>query len=167
MKLRTLLIILALLLLPALALAGTPDGAALAVMQNAHPSATVVASDAWGDAAVAVLAMDDARILCVATKQNGAWQLTIDNPAAIPAGTTPSLLMDSDTALFWQYTVGSTVVAYHAEKQDGTWGTVDYSRHETYSNGYSEELSVYCREGQLRRYAELLDENGNILSSDA
>ena len=167
MKLRTLLIILALLLFPALALAGTPDDAALAVMQNAHPSATVVASDAWGDAAVAVLAMEDARILCVAEKQNGAWKLTIDNPAAVPAGTTPSLLMDCDTALFWQYTVGSTVVAYHAEKQDGTWGTVDYSRHETYSNGNTAELSVFWREGQLRRYAELLDENGNILSSDA
>ena len=114
MKLRTLLMTLALLLLPALALASTPDDAALSVMQSAHPAAAVIASDAWGDTAAAVLAMDDARILCVAEKQSGAWQVTIDNPAAIPAGTYPSLLMDSDTALFWQFTVGGTVIAYHA-----------------------------------------------------
>ena len=41
MKLRTLLMTLALLLLPALALAGTPDDAAMAVMQSAHPAAAV------------------------------------------------------------------------------------------------------------------------------
>ena len=167
MKLRTLLMTLALLLFPALALAGTPDDAAMAVMQSAHPAAAVVASDGWGDAAAAVLAMDDARILCVAERENGAWKLTIDNHAAIPAGADPSLLMDSDMSLFWQFTVGGTVIAYHSEKQDGTWGTVDYSRHETYSNGYSVEISVFWREGQLRRYADMRDENGNILSSTA
>ena len=145
MKLRTLLMTLALLLLPALSLAGTPDDAAMAAMQSAHPAAAVVASDGWGDAAAAVLAMDDARILCVAEKKNGAWELTIDNPAAIPAGADPSLLMDSDMSLFWQFTVGGTLIAYHSEKQDGTWGTVDYSRHEIYSNGYIEEISVFWR----------------------
>ena len=167
MKLRVLLAALALFLLPAFSLAGTPEDAALAAMQSAHPAASVAVCDAWGDSAAAVLAMDDARILCVAEKKNGAWQVTIDNPAAIPAGATPLIVMDCDTSLFWQYTVGSTVIAYHAEKQEGTWGTVNYSRHETYSNGYSEELSIYWREGQLRRYAEMLDENGNILSSTA
>ena len=167
MKLRTLLMTLTLLLLPALSLAGTPDDAAMAAMQSAHPAAAVVASDGWGDAAAAVLAMDDARILCVAEKKNGAWELTIDNPAAIPAGADPSLLMDSDMSLFWQFTVGGTLLAYHSEKQDGTWGTVDYSRHEIYSNGYIEEISVFWREGQLRRYADMRDENSNIFSSAA
>ena len=66
MKFRTLLMTLAMLLLPALSLAGTPDDAAMAAMQSAHPAAAVIACDAWGDTAAAVLAMDDARILCVA-----------------------------------------------------------------------------------------------------
>ena len=116
MKLRVLLAALALFLLPAFSLAGTPDDAAMAAMQSAHPAASVAVCDAWGDSAAAVLAMDDARILCVAERKDGTWQVTIDNPAAIPAGSTPLIVMDCDTSLFWQYTVGSTVIAYHAEK---------------------------------------------------
>ena len=71
-------------LLCALSAAGLCEDAD-AVFRAAHPGYAIAAQDAWGDTAAAVMEGDGRRLLLVAEKQNGAWQVVIDNPNALPA----------------------------------------------------------------------------------
>ena len=142
----------------------TAEEAALRVMLEVHPGYSVHSCDQWGNTAAAVLARDDARILCVAEKENDAWALTIDNPNALPAGKEISILMDADNALFWGIPYGGVrpgKLQYSCFKENGTWGQVQCT--DIYGEQTIFELYTLWENGTLREIEEQNDENGNLL----
>ena len=140
------------------------DASALWVMQANHPDYSVLDADQWGNTAAAVLERDNARILCVAERENDAWVLTIDNPNALPAGKEISILMDADNALFWGIPYGGVrpgKLQYSCFKENGTWGQVQCT--DIYGEQTIFELFTLWENGMLREIEEQHDENGNLL----
>ena len=126
----------------ALAESSAIDPSALAALQAAHPGYALTSPTQWGDTAAAVLSAGDVNVLCVAEKQGGAWVVTIDNPTALRRGERlPSLLLDTDTALFWRYNDGDgDTVWYDAVRDNGVWGNVSVRYSYSHSNGITERL---------------------------
>ncbi len=82
----------------------------------------------WGDTAACFAGTDGVKRLVLLERHDGAWQIVIDNPAAmIQDRDWPELLLDSDNAVFWTYLLSDTeLVRYHSSRNaDGTWGLVD------------------------------------------
>ena len=136
------------------------------VMLAAYPGYEIIAGDEWGTAAAAALAKGDERVLCVAEEYNGTWRVVIDNPAALRKGETPSILMDSDNALFWAYTQGDTQYSYACHKANGLWGTVSVMRRAAVGQELSEEEFVW-KDGALHRHVWRRDQNDNPLSDSS
>lgn len=155
---RKLILVLCLLLaVCGIACAEPAEEAALAPMQAAYPGWEVLSSSQWGDAAVAALGQGEERVLCLTEKVDGSWQLVIANPTALRPGETPSILMDTDTALFWSYENGS--VQYASQKENGVWKLPDRMY---ISESY--ETCLYWGNGLLWYVVYGTDEEGNILS---
>lgn len=125
----------------------------------AHPDYVIVAQDEWGDTAAAVMEGGGHRSLLVAERQNGAWQIAIDNPSALdPDVPCPSLLLDSDMALYWAYQAdGRTFSCF---RQDGVWGNVGL----IVRAGLQETLYDYDA-GSLHVRRITCDENDNVIAS--
>lgn len=157
---RKLLAVLGVLLaLCSVAWAAPAEDAALLPMQEAYPGWDVLSSSQWGDAAAAVLGQGDSRVLCLMERVNGAWQLVLANPNALRPGETPSILMDTDNALFWSYDQGS--LHYSSFKENGVWGmpTRMYI-----ASGY--ETTLCWENGLLWHEINYTDAEGNILSTE-
>lgn len=150
---RKLFLMLCLLLAVCSTAFAETEDAALAPMT--FPGWDVLASSQWGDAAAAVLGNGDDRVLCLTEKVDGAWELVYANYNALRPGETPSLLMDTDTTLFWSYDNGST--QYASQKENGVWKFPD-RRH--ISEG--SETWVYWENGLLRCESYNTDEEGNL-----
>lgn len=124
----------------------------------------------WDNTAACFATQNGARALCVLQKQENYWELSICNPnALLQEENLPTLVLDSDNALFWTYLYPDKVVRFHAARNtDGTWGPVDetssFSRGEvwyTYNVSFSSENG-----GEICRRAIVEDENGNDMSHE-
>lgn len=141
----------------------------------AYPGCGIIACDGWEDGQrgqFAVVVQDgERRILCIAerTAQDAGYALTVDNPRALPEGSTlTGLLIDTDDSLFYSYAVGDGLretTSVHAGKENGAWGTVG--------------VTAYDRDGETIRSVESFlqgsrlcyirrdeDEAGNVLDSE-
>ncbi len=166
----TILLGLALLLFVSAACAESTiiDGAAAEAILAAHPGCIIAAQSQWGGTAAAVVTADAQRILCVAEKQNGRWTVTIDNPSALRQwGDLPSLLMDTDTVLYWRYRDNDNFTEYRSEKANGVWGTVALRHLNTFANGSGvESLIAYgptVHGKVITKTICVQDENENLL----
>ena len=145
------------------------ETAAAEALSTAHPGFTMAAQDQWGDTAAAVLAKDTQHILCVAEKQNGSWNITIDNPTALWQGEQiPYLLMDADNAIYWHYVDGKNFAEYSAEKKDGVWGTVALRRLDANTDGSGVEYQISYGQSNrgmvISKTNWVQDENENLLN---
>ncbi len=125
----------------------------------------------WGKTAACFGIQNGQKTLCVLQKQGDRWEVVISNPMALRQDEElPTLLLDSDNAIYWTYLYEDKVVRYHAERSsDGVWGCVDetasFSRGEvwyTYSVAWSSENG-----GEISRSAVVEEENGNHLTHDS
>ena len=143
---------------------------ALAVMLEAHPGYAVLACDQWSPTAAAVLGKGDERILCVAEKIKEEWRLTIDNPTALPAGAEVSLLVDTDTSLYWSIPDTSVdmeaVWHYSCFKEKSTWGLVHCIYMRTDGEIGLVETSLCYDDDALYKSVAYYDANENYISSE-
>lgn len=149
-------------LLCALCAAGLGEDAD-AVFRAAHPGYAIAAQDAWGDTAAAVMEGDGRRLLLVAEKQDGAWQVVIDNPNALPAdGPCPTLLLDTNTALYWSYPSGdgSGTLTFSSFRGEDGWGAVGLI-----GRSGASETQVFYNGRNLHVQQTRCDENDNVISS--
>lgn len=125
----------------------------------------------WDHTAASFGIQDGQKTLCVLEKQGDRWEVVISNPKALRQEEDfPTLVLDSDNALYWTYLYPDKVVRFHAERSgDGVWGCVDevssLSRGEvwhTYSVAWSSENG-----GEIIRSAAVEEENGNNLTHDS
>lgn len=165
-RLMILLAILLALCIPACA-EQQAEGAALQVMLDAHPGYAVLACDQWSPTAAAVLGKGEERILCVAEKKDGAWALTIDNARALPQGAEVSILVDTDTALYWSIPharmESSMMWHYSCFREEDTWGLVSCVRIEDDGEYGVTEVSCRWESDTLRKVVEYYDENENFI----
>lgn len=164
-RLMILLAILLALCIPACA-EQQAEEAALQVMLNAHPGYAVLACDQWSPTAAAVLGKGEERILCVAEKKDGAWALTIDNARALPQGAEVSILVDTDTALYWSIhgeVAGiETAWQYSCFRGEAQWGAVDCIRMAVGENDLI-ETSLYWESDTVKQVTEYRDVNENFI----
>ena len=121
----------------------------------------------WGDTVVCCAETDDVKRLILLEKKDGAWRIVIDNPTAlIQDGDWPEIWLDSDSAVFWTYTLSDTeIVRYHSSRDaDGTWGPVDQYYADS---GFGEYTHVWltlwddAHGGEIVRTFSISDENDN------
>ena len=123
----------------------------------------------WGDTAACFADPDGVKRLVVLERHDGIWQIEIDNPTALMQDRDwPELLLDSDNAVFWTYTLtasGNEIVRYHSSRNaDGTWGMVDQF---TADSGFGEYTRVWstvwddARGGEIIRTFSMYDEDDN------
>ncbi|MEG0049955.1 MAG: SH3 domain-containing protein [Clostridia bacterium] len=145
------------------------DAAALDVLGAAHAGYAVVSPTQWGDTAAAALCKDGENILCIAEKQNGAWRVTIDHKMALRQGEKlPSLLLDTDTVLFWSYQLGERTSCFYCAVCDGgLWRVTDWRTVVPYDGGIREEFISFSTAGDVPVIVKTVyreDENENVLS---
>ena len=121
----------------------------------------------WGDTAACFTESDGVKRLIVLEKRNGSWYIVIDNPTAlIQSRNWPELLLDSDNAIFWTYTLSDEmIVRYHSSRSaDGTWGLVDQY---TADSGFGEYTHVWstvwdnARGGEIVRTFSMYSDDDN------
>ncbi len=134
---------------------------------EAHPGYTVAAWDAVNGQYALVLKGGSENRLCIAETVNGVLTLTIDNPTALRQGDEiPNIMLDTaGDALFYTYHDADFDVdyTYHAEKQNGVWGSVDVINRENYSGW---EYLTCIHDGKLCRTQVITDDEGNVISQD-
>ncbi len=121
----------------------------------------------WGDTEACFAETDGVKRLVLLERHGGAWQIMIDNPTAlIQDRDWPKLLLDSDNAVFWTYTLSDQeIVRYHSSRNaNGSWNPVD----QYYSDsGYGEYTHVWsnlwddAHGGEIVRTFGMYDENDN------
>ena len=125
MKKRFLCIFLLMLtLVSASALAAASDEAQITEALRQAGITEPVQLSQWGDTAACFAGTDGVKRLVLLERHDGAWQIVIDNPAALIQNRDwPELLLDSDNAVFWTYLLSDTeLVRYHSNRNaDGTW----------------------------------------------
>lgn len=138
----------------------------LTVLGNAGISKPVQLSQ-WGDTAVCFSEADGVKRFLVLENRESGWQIVIDNPTAlIQDADWPELVLDSDNAVFWTYTLSDNeIVRYHsARNPEGIWGFVDQSVYDT-SSGESTSIwnTVWndAHGGEIIRTFSITDENDN------
>ena len=121
----------------------------------------------WGDTAACFAKTDGVKRLIVLEKQNNGWQIVVNNPTALMQDRDlPQLLLDSDNAVFWTYTLSEQeIVRYHASRStDGTWSPVDQYFSDS---GFGEYTYVWstmwddANGGEIIRTFGMYDENDN------
>ena len=114
----------------------------LTVLGNAGITKPVQLSQ-WGDTAVCFSEADGVKRFLVLENRESGWQIVIDNPTAlIQDADWPELVLDSDNAVFWTYTLSDNeIVRYHsARNPEGIWGFVDQS---VYDTSFGESTSIW------------------------
>ena len=137
-----------------------------ACLRQAHPQGEIADVQRWGDTAAAVLTDQGTQVLCVAEKQGGQWALVVDNPTALLQGEPlPSLLLDTDTALFWSYDDGSAEMTFNAWRNvEGVWGPVSQTeRRQLNEQEIAEQQVSWSVDGQITRVSRVCDPNDNVL----
>lgn len=166
---RILLLLCLLLGLWSFAGAEEIDPQAADVLLSACPGYEIIAADQCGNSLAAALAKGEQRVLCVAEKQGGTWTIVVQNPHALLSGMTPSILMDTDDALYWSYTDSEPVTSvqqrFSCFRKDGVWGAVSCTVAQAVGNGTVNEATLCWRDdGVMWQLYILCDENDNLLS---
>ncbi len=134
---------LVLLLVSAYALADTGDDAQITdALRRAGVTQPVQLSQ-WGNTAACFAETDGVKRLIVLEKQDGGWQIVIDNPTAlIQDADWPKLYLDSDQSIYWTYVLSEQVVVrYHSYRNtDGRWSPVDQFHGDS---GYGEFTHIW------------------------
>ena len=121
----------------------------------------------WGDTAACFAETDGTKRLILLEKREGEWQIVIDNPTALIRNADwPELVLDSDNAVFWTYTLSDTeIVRYHSSRDaNGTWGPVDQYYADSGYGDYTHAWSTLWDEahgGEIIRSFAISDENDN------
>lgn len=136
---------------------------ALQVMLDAHPGYSILTCDQWSPTAAAVLGKGEERILCVAEKKNNEWVLTVDNAKALPKGAEVSILMDTDTSLFWSIREENQWLQYSCFRQNGVWGQVTCIRQSIHGENGLIETSYPWEDNMMRELVEYYDANENFI----
>lgn len=156
------LLLMLLFLMPALA-----EDDPTALFLEAHPGYTIDQSSACGNTAAAILVHEEDKILCVAERLNGAWTLTVDNPHAIKSDGDTTLLLDTDSAIFWNTQMWpDQAEAYAAYKSNDTWQLqppVYFSSR--WDDNHTETILTWL-DGTLFRTRQLRDPEDNLLFSE-
>ena len=126
----------------------------------------------WDDTAACFAEKDGRKTLCVLDKQNGSWQLVVMNPNALRQDWDyPSLLLDSDQAVFWAYQQNDMGFGFMCSRdQDGNWGNVGVTMTEPFS---SDEVYVYTVDWTEENGGEIVfrirheDDNENLVLEEA
>lgn len=139
------LIILLLGAVPA-SMQGQDEAAIRAVLRQAGIDRPVQLSQ-WGSTAACFAEKDSRKTLCVLEREKGTWHLTIANSGALRQDRDyPSLLLDSDMALFWSYQMDGLDILFDCFKEnDGKWGAVGAIITETLSSGKEHGYTVRWR----------------------
>lgn len=137
------------------------DREAQQAFAQAWPGYRILASDAWGDSAAAILARDTERLLCVAERYNGRWQVIISNATALRPGVSYTVLMDTDTSLFWYCREDGMQYSYASTRENGVWGPVSCMRTVEDVSGLTETEHVW-HQGWLHRNVWRRDKNENL-----
>ena len=164
---KTVLWVIALMLISASALAASGYEAQIVDTLRQSGITQPVQLTQWGDTAACFAETDGVKRLVVLERHDGVWQVVIDNPTAlIQDRAWPQLLVDSDNAVFWTYTLSDTeMVRYHSSRNaDGIWNPVD----QYYSDsGFGEYTHVWstlwddAHGGEIVRTFAIYDENDN------
>jgi len=86
------------------------EASILTVLGNAGISKPVQLSQ-WGDTAVCFSEADGVKRFLVLENRESGWQIVIDNPTAlIQDADWPELVLDSDNAVFWTYTLSDNEI---------------------------------------------------------
>lgn len=134
-----------------------------ACLGQRYPDFTEAAYAEWGNTAAAVFVHNGQKILCLLENTNGQWQITVDNPNALDqTKELPSLLLDSDQALYWSYAEYPETTYSSYRETGGVWAApteqlVSWARKE-----YIVE-DVFYQNGWIKYLWRLEDEEGNLI----
>lgn len=142
------------LLLPALCLAAADDEI-IACLRQAYPGLSEAVTAQCGDAAAAALEDGGVKTLCLLEKQNGAWRITLSNPAALHQDRAlPALTMESANALSWTYETS----VYSAARDETGWSAVQQT-----VTDESLRTEIRWHDGRIHKTQTLL-ETGEVYS---
>lgn len=160
-------LLLCVLALPgAYAAQGEPNLLAACLGQR-YPDFTEAAYAEWGNTAAAVFVHNGQKILCLLENTNGQWQITVDNPNALDqTKELPSLLLDSDQALYWSYAEYPETTYSSLRKTGGVWAA---PTEEVVSSSTENNIVeyVFYQNGHIIYQWMLEDKEGNLIEQAA
>ena len=142
-------LLLCALLLPAASFAQSGENELAACLNQRYPGFEKAVYDQWGNTAAAVFIHNGRKILCLMEQTNGQWQITVDNPNALDQDAPlPSLLLDSDQALYWSYSDYPSVTYSSLRETGGVW---QMPTEEVISSAMEENIVelVFYQDGQI------------------
>ena len=160
-------LLLCALLLPAASFAQSGENELAACLNQRYPGFEEAAYDQWGNTAAAVFIHNGRKILCLLEQTNGQWQITVDNPNALDQDAPlPSLLLDSDQALYWSYSDYPSVTYSSLRETGGVW---HMPTEEVISSAMEENTVelVFYQDGRIVHQWVLEDKEGNEKSRAA
>lgn len=169
-----LLLLLTLWLLPARG----EEGDFAAYLRNAYGDWAVLDQSACAPSAAAVLEKEGQRTFILARQEEGAWHTAIDNPHIVSAEGWYTLLMDTDTTLFFSFfpeeeDISSSLISLIFSPEAEVWRLQSASFFSLLPVGPEDiptetEYQVTRTEnGCLSRALFLSDENDNLLAERA
>ena len=160
-------LLLCALLLPAASFAQSGENELAVCLNQRYPGFEEAAYDQWGNTAAAVFIHNGRKILCLMEQTNGQWQITVDNPNALDQDAPlPSLLLDSDQALYWSYSDYPSVTYSSLRETGGVW---QMPTEEVISSAMEENIVelVFYQDGRIVHQWALEDKEGNEKSRAA
>lgn len=155
------LVMLLLLLLPLMA---ANAESAENVLHAAFPDSLILSADEWGDTAAYAVKTDEQMMLVMLERHDELWQVAFTNPHAfLQDEGVPSLLLDTDSALYWK--IGWMTFSSFRDAS-GVWGPVCQSIQWPAGGDVTIIENVLTWNGQTRellRVTRYLDENENLV----
>lgn len=145
------------------------DPAAFSVLKAAHPNATPSVYTRKGDTIALAFEQGREKFLCVLELKNGQWGMSVNNPKALlPGKALPSLLLDTEEALYWNYQEDPKQKrSFFAKKDDGQWNFRNevISSSSDISEAIFEDIYFWqdVKGGQFVHRISCQDKNGNLL----
>ena len=156
-------LLLCALLLPAASFAQSGENELAACLNQRYPGFEEAAYDQWGNTAAAVFIHNGRKILCLMEQTNGQWQITVDNPNALDQDAPlPSLLLDSDQALYWSYEEYPEITYSSYRETGGAWAAPTEQVVSWSGRDYIVE-DVFYQDGRIKHLWRLEDEEGNLI----
>lgn len=138
-----------------------------ACLGQRYPDFTEAAYAEWGNTAAAVFVHNGQKILCLLENTNGQWQITVDNPNALDQDAPlPSLLLDSDQALYWSYAEYPETTYSSYRETGGVWAA---PTEEVVSSSTENNIVeyVFYQNGHIIYQWMLEDKEGNLIEQAA
>ena len=162
-----LFLLLCALLLPCACVAQGEYDELAGCLDQYYPGFSEAAYTEWGNTAAAAILYNGQKILCLLEKTNGQWQITVDNPNALDqTRELPSLLLDSDQALYWSYSDYLEITYSSLRKTGGVWAA---PTEEVVSSSTENNIVeyVFYQNGHIIYQWMLEDKEGNLIEQAA